>query len=400
MPLVSRSSSYRFFAIGFFLATTLWSSAAPTLPGVGAAMQKVIDAHEIAGAVTVVATKDKIVHVEANGLADLATKKPMQVNATFWLASVTKPFTAVAALMLQDEGKLNLSDPVAKYLPQFADLKTPSGQPANLTLRHLLTHTSGLAEIQRGAYATKHTLAETIDGYFPAAPMLYEPGTRWKYTSIGFDVIGRIVEIISGKSYDVFLQERLFDPLGMKDTTFYQTDEQFARLATNYGRNSAGNSLDPRALQFGRPVRGQFPPVPGGGLHSTATDVARFGQMLLNHGAFEGKRYLSEAAYQTLTTIQTGDLVTGFSTGQQNKVLGWGTGAYVLRAPHAGASSALSPGSFGHPGACGTHLIVDPVKGRVYVLMIQRPNLPDNFENEPTRAFVSAAAEALSRTQP
>ena len=375
----------------------LTAQAAPQLPGIGAALQATVEAHEVAGAVTLVATKDKILHLEATGFATLADKKPLEPDAMFWLASTTKPVTSVAVLMLQDEGQLSLSDPVAKYLPAFAGLKTPSGQPANLTIAQLLTHTSGLAEIKRGSYALKKDLAEVIDSYFPAAPMLFEPGERWKYTSFGFDVAGRIVEIVSGKSFDAFLQERLFDPLGMKDTTFFTSDDQQRRLVTNYARNSATGELEPRAHQFGRPVRGQFPPVPGGGLHSTASDVARFGQMLLNRGVFEGKRYLSAAAYETLTTVHTGGLATGFSTGQFNEVLGWGMGAYVLRAPHAGVSATLSPGSFGHPGACGTHLIVDPAKGLVYVLMIQRSNLSDNFENETARAFLQAAADALAK---
>lgn len=383
-----------------FLAA--WSSsaaiAASNLPDIGAAMQANIAAHEVAGAVTLVATTDKIIHLDATGLADIAAKKPMTTDAMFWLASTTKPITAVAVLMLQDEGKLRLTDPVAKYLPQFAELKTPSGKPANLTIGQLLTHTSGMAEIKRGSYAGKKDLAETIAGYFPAAPMLFEPGERWKYTSFGFDAAGRIVEIVGGKSFDAFLQERLFGPLGMKDTTFYTTDEQQRRLVVNYARNNTTHALEPRAHQFGRPVRGGFPPVPGGGLHSTATDVARFGQMLLNRGVFEGKRYLSEDAYKILTTVHTGDLETGFSAGRFNRVLGWGMGAYVLRAPHEGLTANLSVGSFGHPGACGTSLIVDPVKGLVYVLMIQRSNLTDNFENETARAFVQATAAALAKS--
>lgn len=381
---------------GFLLAHMALASATSTLPGIGAAMQAVVDAHEVAGAVTLVANKEKVLHLEATGLADIANKKPMTTDAMFWLASTTKPFTGVAVLMLRDEGKLALNDLVAKYIPQFAELRTPFGRPANLTIEQLLTHTTGLAEIKRGVYAQQKTLAETIASYFPAAPMLSEPGEKWKYTSFGFDTAGRIVEIVSGKSFDAFLQERLFDPLGMKDTTFYTTDEQQSRLVTNYARNANAGTLDARPHQFGRPVRGLFPPVPGGGLHSTANDVARFGQMLLNRGVLDGKRYLSEASYSLLTTVHTADLATGFSAGQMNRVLGWGIGAYVLRTPHEGVSAMLSPGTFGHPGACGTELIVDPMKGLVYVLMIQRSNLPDNFENEPARAFVHAASQALT----
>jgi CubicO group peptidase (beta-lactamase class C family) len=262
---------------------------------------------------------------------------------------------------------------------------------------HLLTHTSGLADGKRQTIFSSKTIADVIDGYFPAAPMLSEPGERWKYTGIGFEAVARIVEIISGKPYDVFLQERLFTPLGMKDTTFFPSESQFRRLAGNYAKDRASGTLNAGSLMIGTPVAGKFPPMAAGGLFSTASDLGRFGQMLLNRGVLDGKRYLSEASYQALTTVHTGDLPTGFSVGQFNRVLGWGLGAYVLRTPHEGVSADLSPGSFGHPGACGTHLIVDPVKGRVYVLMVQRPNLPDNFENEPVRAFVHAAALALEK---
>jgi CubicO group peptidase (beta-lactamase class C family) len=373
----------------------LAAQAAPTLPGIGAAMQATVEAHEVAGAITFVATKDRVLHLEATGLADVASHRPMATDTMFWLASSTKPITTTALLMLQDEGKLSVTDPVAKYIPAFADLKTPSGQPANLTIQHLLTHTTGLTDIKRPVYFASKNLAEVVAGYFPAAPMLSEPGERWKYTSFGLDTAGRIVEIVSGKSFDAFLQERIFDPLGMKDTTFYPTDAQVLRLATGYARDRATGALNVQTPVFGRPVRGQFPPVPGGGLFSTAGDLGRFGQMLLNHGVLDGKRYLSEAAYKMMTTVHTGDLLTGYSASQMNHVLGWGLGVFIVRAPHEGVTARLAAGTFGHPGAWGTELIVDPAKGVVYVMMIQRSNLPDNFENEPARVFIESAAAAL-----
>ena len=387
----------RVTALGFILSLAGPVIAAPMLPGVGAAMQTVIDAREVAGAVTAVATKDKIVHLEATGFADVAKQKPMETDAMFWIASTTKPFTGVALLMLQDEGKLSVTDPVAKYIPEFAGLKTPSGKPANLTVAQLVMHTSGLADMKREDVATAKVLADLIPATL-AAPMQFEPGESWKYTSSGFNVAARIVEIVSGKSYDVFLQQRLFDPLAMKDTTFYPSEAQQARMAGNYVKNRGTGELLPQALAWPVPPRGSVPPIAAGGLFSTAGDLLQFGRMLANRGVFGGRRYLSEASFQVLTTVRTGDLATGFSRGQINKVLGWGLGAYVLRAPHAGASATLSAGSFGHPGACGTHLIVDPVKGLAYVMMVQRPNLPDNFENEPTRAFLQAVSNALAKT--
>jgi len=222
-----------------FVAFTLTSSgllAAPQLPGVGAAMQRMIDQHEIAGAVTVVVSKDKTLHLESTGFADTAARKPISAESLFWIASMSKPITGTAIMILQDEGKLNVADPVAKYIPEFANLKTPSGKPANLTLTQILTHTSGLGEASPQATLAARTLADLVPVWL-AAPMQYEPGAKWKYTQSGINLAGRIVEVVSGLSYDAFLQRRIFGPLGMQDTTFYPTDVQRARLAQAYAKN-------------------------------------------------------------------------------------------------------------------------------------------------------------------
>src|SRR5436189_483751 len=214
----------------------------PKLPGIGAAVQEMIAKNEIAGAVTVVVTKDKLLHLESTGFADIASHRPMTPDTVFWIASMTKPITGAAILMLQDEGKLNVADPVAKYLPGFADLKTPSGKPANLTITQILTHTSGLGEASGPDAQKARTLADLVPLWL-APPMQYEPGTQWKYTQSGINAAARIVEVISGQAFEVFLQQRLFDPLGMKNTTFYPTEEQRARLATGYAKDMATGSL-------------------------------------------------------------------------------------------------------------------------------------------------------------
>src|SRR6185295_10791238 len=201
-------------AASLAFASTLSTFAdAPKLPGVGTTMQTVIAKNEIAGAITVVVTKDKTIHLETTGVADVATKRSMTPNTLFWIASMTKPVTGVAILMLQDEGKLNVADPVAKYLPEFASLKTPSGKPANLTISQILTHTSGLGEANSDAARQAKTLADLVPLWL-AAPMQYEPGEKWKYTQNGINAAGRIVEVVSGMTFDAFLQKRLFDPLG------------------------------------------------------------------------------------------------------------------------------------------------------------------------------------------
>ena len=362
-------------------------------------MQEMIGKNEIAGAIAVVVAKEKTVHFETTGYANVADKKPMSADSLFWIASMTKPVTGVALLMLQDEGKLNVADPVAKYLPGFAALKTPSGKPANLTITQIMTHTSGLGEAGGEAAQKAKTLAELVPLWL-AAPMQYEPGAKWQYCQSGINAGARIVEVVSGMSFDVFLQKRLFDPLGMSNTTFYPTDAQRARLVTAYAKNKDTSALEavPPRPDFGPRDR---PPQGNGGLFSTAPDYARFCQMLLNGGSLDGRRYLSAAALKFLSTPQTGDMPTGFfqndTYGNRGTNYGWGIGTCVLRTPHEGVPEMLSPGSFGHGGAWGTQAWIDPVKGVAYVLMVQRANFPNSDASDVRREFQKAAAQALAK---
>jgi CubicO group peptidase (beta-lactamase class C family) len=382
-----------------FALAALQAPAAPELPGVAAAMQSMVGAHEIPGAVTLVATGGKIVHLDATGLADVAKGSPMTPDTMFWIASMTKPVTSVAILMLQDDGRLGVNDPVAKYIPEFAALKTPSGKPANLTVAQLLNHTSGLADPRPAATQSVKTLRDYARVCL-SEPMQFEPGTSWRYTSSGFNVAGLIVEVVTGRPFEAFLQDRLFTPLGMPDTTFYPNAAQQARLARAYRANPAAGVLTVQKGfgSFGSaiPTPGDTVPMGAGGLFSTAGDYARFGQMLLNGGMLDGRRYLSADGYRALTTVCTGNLPTGYTKTKLNHVLGWGLGAAVVQAPAGGVSAMLSPGSFGHPGAFGTAAWIDPVKGAIYVMMVQRSNMPDNFENPPALAFIRAAAAALA----
>lgn len=389
----------RRIALALALSATLTGFAQhQTLLGIGQAMEKMIASQEIAGAVTVVVTKDRIAHLETTGMADVASKRPMTPDTMFWIASMTKPVTGVAILMLQDEGKLKVTDPVAKYLPEFADLKTPSGKLANLTITQILTHTSGLGEAPGPAAQQAKTLADLVPIWL-AAPMQYEPGERWRYTQSGINAASRIVEVVSGVTFDVFLQQRLFDPLGMKSTTFYLTDEQRARLATAYAKNKETRALEavPPRTDFGPRNR---PPQGNGGLYSTARDYARFAQMLLNGGVFERKRYLSDAALKLLTTPQTGTLPTGFfqneTYGNRGANYAWGIGTCILITPHDGVAAMLSPGTYGHGGAWGTQAWIDPVKGAAFILMVQRSNFPNSDASDVRAAFQTAAVTALA----
>lgn len=390
---------YRLLPILALSATLLAFADAPKLPDVGVAMQEMIARNEIAGAVTVVVSKDRMLHLETSGFADVAAKRPMTPDSLFWIASMTKPITGAAILMLQDEGKLKVGDPVSKYLPEFANLKTPSGKPANLTLTQMLTHTSGLGEAAGPAAQQARTLADLVPVWL-AAPMQYEPGEKWKYTQSGINAAARVVEVVSGQTFDVFLQKRLFDPLGLKHTTFYPGDEHRARLVTAYAKNKDTGSLEavPPRAEYGPRDR---PPQGNGGLYSTALDYARFCQMLLNGGTFEGRRYLTAAAMKFLSEPQTGDMPTGFfqsdTYGNRGANYGWGIATSILRTPHDGVAAMLSPGTYGHGGAWGTQAWIDPVKGVAYVLMVQRSNFPNSDASDVRRAFQEAAARSLAK---
>jgi CubicO group peptidase (beta-lactamase class C family) len=371
----------------------------PKLNGVHEAMQSFVNAGDMSGAVTIVTTKDKIIHLDVAGLANIEQQQPMQANTLFWVASMTKPFTAVSILMLQDEGKLKVTDQVSKYIPEFADLKTPSGKPANLTITQIMTHTSGLGEAKEADALKAKTLADMIP-LFLSAPMQYEPGAKWKYTQSAINVAARIVEIASGMPFDRFVQKRILDPLGMTHTTFYPDSKAIAARAIGYEKNKSTGVLEPVAQPKMYSGNAGTPPMGNGGLFSTGPDYARFCQMLLSKGVFKGKRYLSDNAYKTLTTIQTGDLPAGFlqspELGNHGADYGWGIGVAIQRRPHSGVGAMLSAGSFGHGGAWGTQAWIDPVRGVAYILMVQRPNLNGDAA-EVRRVFQQTAADAMGK---
>jgi CubicO group peptidase (beta-lactamase class C family) len=386
---------------GFVLLAALSAkAAAPKLPGVGDAMQEMVARNEIAGAVTLVVSKNRIVHLESTGFADVAARRPVTPDTLFWIASMTKPITGAAILMLQDDGKLNVADPVAKYLPEFANLKTPSGKPANLTITQILTHTSGLGEAGGPAAQGAKTLADLVPVWL-STPMQYEPGEKWRYTQSGINAAARIVEVVSGMTFDAFLENRLFGPLGMKHTTFYLGDKERAGLVTAYARSKETGLLEPvpPRPEFGPRDR---PPLGNGGLYSTATDYGRFCQMLLNGGKWGGRSYLSASALKFLSTPQTPETMpTGFfqndTFGQHGTNYGWGIGTCVLKTPHRGVASMLSPGTYGHGGAWGTQAWIDPAKGIAYVLMVQRSNFPNSDASDVRRVFQQAASDAFAK---
>jgi CubicO group peptidase (beta-lactamase class C family) len=343
-----------------FPAEATKPAAIPEISAITAAMQEVVTNQEVAGAVTLVASPDKIMHLSAVGFADIAAKHPIKTDSIFWIASMTKPVTAAAILMLQDEGKLSVDDPVSKYLPELADLKTADGKVAPVTLRQMLSHTSGMAEAQKNSVKT---LAELIPLY-AKQPLKFTPGSKWVYCQSGINSLGRIVEVVSGLPFQTFLQTRLFDPLDMRDTTFFPSAEQRARLAKPY-QLVEGKLVEQGFGDFNPENHDRYP-APNGGLFSTATDYSRFLRMLLNMGTLDGRTYLKTGTVKLMTTNHSGDFKTGWNPGH-----GWGLGVALLREPQ-GVTATLSPGTFGHVGAYGTHGWVDPGRNYVHVLMIQR----------------------------
>ena len=375
------------------------------------AVQRHIDAHDIAGAVTLVARKGRIAHFEAHGVMDLDSKKPMPKDGLFRIASMSKPITGVAIMMLLEEGKVRLTDPVSKFIPEYRGLKVAviqdrPGPPAaagssapqfytvpasrEITIRDLLSHVSGLASGGPASTAETAKVArkpgETLADYLPrlgAVPLDFQPGTRWSYSpSAGFDTLGRVVEILSGQSFDQFLQQRIFEPLGMKDIFFHPAADRLPRVATTYHR--AANALERVDMQTRLANTTYFSGA--GGLMTDAEDYVQFGQMLLNGGELNGKRLLSPKTVEMMASVHAPDTLPGRPKGR-----GFGLSVQVVNDAIA-AGYRVSDGSYGWDGAYGTHFWVDPKEKVVGVLMIQTNNpnreLDRDFENAVMQSIV------------
>jgi outer membrane protein assembly factor BamB len=360
-------------AAAVLLSPSEQPAEAPRIESIDAAMQKFIDDKQAAGIVTLVAHNGQIIHQSALGKANIEADRPMAADTMFWIASMTKPMAATAVLILEDEGKLSVDDPVSKYIPEFEHLKLGDGSPVKETLRirHLLTHTSGVGGIDLPKVPEKRSLDEQSK-IMAAAPLAFEPGSKWSY-GWSLQVAGRIVEIVSRKPFDEFLAERIFKPLKMNDATFVLDENRANRMATTYKLNEAKDGIEPVVNKFVSTEPGvKQTPMPSGGLVAPARDVHRFYQMLLNGGELDGVRILKAETVKKMTSRQTGDLRTGFTDGNC-----WGLGVCVVRQPQ-GVSEALSPGSFGHGGAYGTQVWCDPQRKTIYLLFLQRSDLPNS----------------------
>jgi CubicO group peptidase (beta-lactamase class C family) len=373
------------------------------LDRIGPAMQAFVDAGDLAGAVTVVGRADGVLHTSAIGRRDIAAGDPMRPDTLFRIASMTKPITAIGLMILADEGKLRPDDDVAKHLPEFAgqmlvadrgmDAVTLRKPARPVKLRDLLTHTGGLAPYPPGVsdvYVKRNrTLAETS---LAAAlcPLQFEPGTRWAYSNPGIDVLGRVIEVVSGEPYEAFLRRRVFDPLGMFDTTFDPTADQRRRLATTYRKEKDGRLVpDPDTIVA--LAAGPKHPVPAGGLVSSGPDLARLYRMMLGKGALDGKRVLSERAVAEMTRTQTGDVKTGFVDG-----MSFGFGWAVVKEPK-GVTGMLSAGTYGHGGAFGTQGWIDPRRDLFVVLLIQRTGLANADASPMRKALQELSVAAVGK---
>ncbi len=263
---------------------------------VQAAMQKFVDEGQIAGAVTFLAQKDNEVDFSVIGFRDLEKKTPMEKDTVFWIASMTKPITALAIMLLQDDGKLNINDPVSKHLPEFKGqmlLKEKSDdqlilvKPAQpVTLKHLLTHTSGLVGKSplEGDALDVLTLRESVISY-GLSPLQFEPGSQWSYCNPGINTLGQVIEAVSNMEYSKFMAARIFRPLGMKNTTFWPKKKDMDKLALSYKLKEDGKGLETAEIKYLTPpfFNTKRTPLAAGGLFSTAEDLFKLYSLFLNH---------------------------------------------------------------------------------------------------------------------
>ncbi len=367
------------------------SAQTPTNVDLAANLQPYVEQQLLAGAVMVVANAEGILDVESVGHADIAAKRPMTADAVGWIASMSKPITATALMLLVDEGKVALDDPISKHLPEFKETWVAVGQDAEhvllkrpqtpVTVRHVLSHTSGMPFRSALEQPTLDALPLKVAvASYAMTPLQWEPGSKYQYSNCGINTAGRIIEVVSGLPYEDFLDQRLFGPLGMKDTTFWPNDEQVSRLAESYRPVKDQIALERIAisqLQYPLQQRAGRYPMPAGGLFSTAGDVTKFCRMILAGGELDGRRYVSEKSIREMGSNQTGEL-------KQSYGLGW-----------AAERNAGAP--FGHGGAHSTQMSVDPGRRLVVVFMVQHAGYKQPEGRDIYSTFLNQARAAYGQ---
>lgn len=370
------------------------------LAAIRARMQAFVDQRQLSGAVTVVGNEKGIVGFEAVGMANISQNRPMAPDTLFRIASMTKPITALGIMILVDEGKIKVDEPVEKYLPEFkGQMQVASKQDGMLTLkkparlitvRDLLTHTSGLpGGFPPGAsdlYGRRHlSLAEAVL-LSSQQPLDFDPGSKWAYCNAGIDTLGRIIEVAAAEPFESFMARRIFQPLGMKDTFFYPPADRLPRVAAMYDVKD-GQLVEPTNVLIGPPQSARHP-IPAGGLYSTGGDLARLYQMMLLRGELGGAKIVTPESVATMTQVQTGALECGFVPG-----MSFGYGWAVVREPKD-VTGMLSAGAYGHGGAFGTQGWIDPQKGLFVILLIQRVGLKNGDASDMRRELQRLAVEA------
>jgi CubicO group peptidase (beta-lactamase class C family) len=339
------------------------------------AMESAVAQNQAAGIVTLVMEKGKVVHHEAVGMADIHDKRKMAKDNVFWIASMTKSINAAAVMTLVDEGKLSLDAPASQWFPELGKVKLAGGQSPEqpITLRHLLSHTAGIAFPPRkatdGAVSLRSYALSLVK-----APLAFAPSSAYEY-GFGPTIAGRILELVSGMSYETFLDQRIFQPLKMKDTQFNPDDAHRARTARTYKLDEDSKQLVPGHNAFVMPDSQTKRMVePSGGLFSTASDMGRFYAMIANGGELDGTRILSTKAIKDMTTpVTAGGKPQGYAAG-------WQVNTEAQR-----PSPAMPVGSHGHGGAFGTHGWVDSEHGIVTVFLVQNVLVPEG--GKPRDAF-------------
>jgi CubicO group peptidase (beta-lactamase class C family) len=413
----TNNSSGRLALLGPLLCFAVWGQGLPVsspeavglsserLACIGATVERSIQRGSIAGAVTLVARKGRVAWLKAQGYMDREAGVPMRPDAIFRICSMTKPVTSLAAMMLYEEGRFLLNDPVSKYLPEFKNpkvlVKLASGQPytipakSEITIRQLLTHSSGLtytwnddlgarcrdAGVADGLRQYDGTIANSVKA-LAAQPLLFQPGERFEY-SLGIDVVGRLVEVLSGQTLNEFFRTRIFEPLNMNDTQFYLPKEKAPRLATAYtwyeGKGltrfpDQSIAEGPFSYSADYPYRGPRKLYSGGaGLTSTAADYVRFCQMLLNGGKLDGARLVSRKTVELMSHDQLGKINPDMAFGLGFEVSG-------VKAPLA---ELASPGTYGWGGFFFTQFSIDPKEELIVIFMAQlHPDGDLHLDNE------------------
>jgi CubicO group peptidase (beta-lactamase class C family) len=371
--------------------------SAERLAAIPVRMKEFVDEGKTAGVVTIVARHGQVASFEAVGYQDLESHTPMRKDTIFRIASLTKPITCAAIMILVDEGRVALVDPVEKHLPEYRGLKlNPCGTRAGyncqdvapqrtIDIEDLMAHTSGLPaspDLSHGV--PPKTLAELVT-LGARSKLLFEPGTNWSYSNIGIDILGRIVEVVAKQPFDQFVTERIFVPLGMKDSGFFVPREQQDRLAALYTYSDGKLKRVDSTLATRDSI-----PSPAGGVVSTASDMLQFNQMMLRKGMLNGRRILSAAAVELMATSHTGELKAGWVPG-----VGHGFGYEVVR-DASGMFRYNSLGTFVKGGAYRTYEWVDPERDMAGVIMMQRTNGGGDTADE-INAFMTMTVASIER---